>query len=212
LTNGTGTFTTTALPNGQYNVTAVYSGDVDFSSSTSSGYAVYVSPPTFLFSNLPTSLSVPAHGSSSTSFTVTNIAGYTGTVYFSCTGLPANSVCTFTPGAVDFTVTGGTQTVRLTVSTGSPATSVAGLLTLPALLGLAGLAVLSRRKRPQIWLGGVAMVLVGLAALSLSGCANNGAPATPTGSSTVVVHGQGSAANASSQPINQSFNLTIQVQ
>jgi hypothetical protein len=194
-------------------VTATYSGDVDFSSATSSTYAVYVSPPTFIFSNLPTSLTVPAHGSNSASFTVTNIAGYAGTVYFSCTGLPANSLCTFTPGGVDFTVTGGAQTVLLTVSTGFPTASFASILAFPAVLGLAGLAFFGRRrKQVQIWMGGLTLLLVGLTTLSLSGCANNGTPSTPAGSSTVVVHALGSAANASSQPINQSFSVTVQVQ
>jgi sugar lactone lactonase YvrE len=213
LTNGVASFTTSALPNGQYNVTAVYGGDVDFSSSTSAGYAVFVSPPTFVFSNLPTALTVPAHGSNSTTFTVTNIAGYQGTVYFSCTGLPANAACGFTPGAVDFFITPGAQTVKLTVTTGVPAAGFAGIALIPGFVLLLGMASSLRRKSPR---PAVALILFASAALAVcgfAGCGNSSSATTPTGSSQLVVHALGSPATVgTSQTINQMFTINLQVQ
>jgi sugar lactone lactonase YvrE len=215
LTNGVATFTTTALPHGQYNVTGVYSGDTDFSQSTSAGYAVYVSPPTFVLSNLPTMLSVPPQGSASLAFTITAIAGYTGTAIPTCSaGLPSNTVCSFSPGGVDFGVTPGAQNVVLTVHTGVPSAGFAGSTCWwPGILLLGAVLLFwKRRKLPRIALV-ILMLISGAAAASLSGCSNgSGSVATPAGSSTVTVQIAGSAAATGSQPISQSFQFTLQVQ
>jgi sugar lactone lactonase YvrE len=213
LTNGVATFTTTTLPNGQYNVTAVYSGDTDFSTSTSAGYAVYVSPPTFVLSSTPASLSVPARGSASMTFTLTAIAGYTGTVIPTCSGLPSNTMCTFTPGAVAYTVTPGTQTVTLTVTTGTNTGSFAALYLLPSVLLLGGLLLIQRR-RPLPKLLVIAMVIAGgiMASGSLTGCSTGATPPTPGGTATVNVQLLGSAAAPGGAAIKQNFSFTLQVQ
>ncbi|HEX4155444.1 MAG TPA: Ig-like domain repeat protein [Acidobacteriaceae bacterium] len=210
LTNGVATFTTTALPNGQYSVTAVYSGDSDFAASTSGSYAVYVSPPTFVMSNLPSSLSVSAHGSASLSFTLTPIAGYTGTVFFACSGLPQDTTCNFSPGAADFTVTPGTQTVQLTVNSG--VAILPGFIALPAVLLLAALLFFQRRREmPRLLM---MIVLLGGGAIlssSLSGCSSAASNGTPSGSSNVTVELTGSPA-PSGQNIVQHFTFNLQVQ
>jgi sugar lactone lactonase YvrE len=213
LTNGVATFTTATLPDGQYNVTAVYSGDTDFSTSTSAGYAVYVSPPTFVLSSTPASLSVPARGSASMTFTVTAIAGYTGTVIPTCNGLPSNTMCTFTPGAVAYTVTPGAQTVTLTVTTGTNTGSFAALYLLPSVLLLGGL-LLIRRRRPLPRLLVMAVVMAGgvMASGSLTGCSTGAIPPTPGGSATVNVQLLGSAAAPGGATIKQNFSFTLQVQ
>src|SRR6202000_613807 len=61
----------------------------------------------------------------STQVSVSGAAGFSGTVSFSCTGLPANAACAFTPATV--TVSGTTAaTTMLSVSTGSTASASAG--------------------------------------------------------------------------------------
>lgn len=212
LTNGVATFTTTTLPNGQYNVTAVYSGDTDFSTSTSAGYAVYISPPTFVLSNTPTSLTVSKQGSASLTFTVAAIAGYQGTIVPSCSGLPQNAMCTFTPGGVNFLITPGPQTVTLTVQTGvNP--SFASMFVLPSLALLAGLFLMNRRRRlPKLLL--TVLVLAGgaVAGGSLAGCSTGSSPSTASGSSTVTVQVVGSSAAPDGATIKQNFSFNLQVQ
>ena len=211
LTNGVATFTSTTLPNGQYNVTAVYSGDTDFSTSTSTGFAVYVSPPTFVMSKAPTSLSVPASGAASTSFTLTPISGYTGTVFLSCSGLPIDAICIFTPGAVDFTVTRGPQAVLLAVRTGV-APSSAGLFAIPCLFVMGALLFSARRKRmPRLLMAAVLMACGAIASASLSGCSGGTNYASAAGTATVTVQLTGSAAPGGPN-IVQSFSFALQVQ
>jgi sugar lactone lactonase YvrE len=213
LTNGVASLTVATLPNGQYNITAVYSGDSDFSTSTSAGYAVYVSPPTFLLSSVPTSLSVPAHGSASLSFTINPIAGYTGSVFPSCSGLPVNTTCTFSPGGVDFMVTPGPQSVQLTVQTSIPPPSTAGFFIFPSVLALLALLFFHRRKAlPRLLT--IAILLAGgaVASMSLSGCSGGGNSASPAGTSMVTVQLMGSAAAAGSSNISQTFSFNLQVQ
>ena len=212
LTNGVATFTTTALPNGQYNVTAVYSGDVDFSPSTSAGFAVYVSPSTYVLSSQPTTLSVATVGSASIGFTLTPISGYTGTVFLACSGLPQNSTCTFNPGAVDFTVTPGAQSVQLTVSTGIAPASFAGLFAIPSFLALAAIFVFARRKQvPRLLTIAVFLIGGAIASASLTGCSNGMNFSSPSGSSNVTVQLTGSPAVAGGPAIQQSFTFSLQV-
>jgi sugar lactone lactonase YvrE len=210
LTDGVATFTTTTLPNGQYNVVATYSGDTDFAMSSSAGYAVYVSPPTFLVSNTPATITAPATGSGSATFTLTPIAGYTGTVYLACSGLPKDAVCNFTPGGVDFAVTPGPQNVILTVNTGVAPAITASIL-FPSLLALAGL-VFFRRKHSMPRGLMVALVLVAAAAstLGLTGCGSGTNYASPGGSSTVTVTMTGTPGVTDN--ISQSFTFNLQVQ
>jgi sugar lactone lactonase YvrE len=212
LTNGVATFTTTSLPNGQYNVTAVYSGDTDFSTSTSAGYAVYISPPTFVLSNTPTSLTVSKQGSASLTFTVAGIAGYQGTAVPSCSGLPQNAMCSFTPGGVNFLVTSGPQTVTLTVQTGVNS-SFASMYLLPSLALLAGLFLMNRRRRlPKLLLIVLVLAAGAVAGSSLTGCSTGSSPSTASGSSTVVVQVVGSSAAPDGTTIKQSFSFNLQVQ
>lgn len=213
LTNGVASFTTTALPNGQYNVVATYSGDTDYSTSTSVGYTVYISPPTFLFSTPSTSVTLPANGSTSLSFTLTPIAGYTGSVIPSCTGLPSNTVCSFSPGGVDFTVNPTAQTVVLTISSGVPPSGFAGFWWLPGLFSLAALLLCLRRRKSLRVLTVAALALCTLfTTAALSGCSGSSATSTPAGSSTVTVQLAGSAAASGGATIQQSFTFNLQVQ
>lgn len=213
LANGVAKLTTTSLPNGQYNVVAVYSGDTDYASSQSAGYAIYVSPPTFLFTVPAGSLTIPAHGSAALSFILTPIAGYTGTVYPSCSGLPKNATCSFTPGGVDFAVTPGAQTITLTVQTGTAGANFAGLPWMPTALLASLFAFVLGWKRRRMTCGLMALLLLAVAlTTTITGCSSGNTLATPAGSSTVTVQLLGTAASSSSSTISQSFTFNLQVQ
>lgn len=60
-----------------------------------------------------TPVSVAAGSTATATVTVTPNNGFTGTVSFSCSGLPAGANCTFTPGSI----TGGSGTTQLTLLT-----------------------------------------------------------------------------------------------
>ena len=108
-------------------------------------------PANFTLAVTPSSATVQQGKSATLSVTITPTAANLGAVILTCTGLPANAACTFTPSLLEFTTT-GVQSSVLTVTTGAAvATSsrthridgdlsitLAGLTLVPFLLGLKG--------------------------------------------------------------------------
>ncbi len=214
---GVAALTTTTLPTGTYTIVATYSGDSGFASSVSNSIAVAVLAPTYVLSNVPTALTVTAPGSASATFTVTPISGYTGGVDMSCSGLPANTQCSFTPGVIYFTnivnasgatMIPGPQTITLTVTTDTPApTTVAGwLLPFGGLLLLTGWRV--RKSLPARGLFCTLFVLAGsgIVLLSMGGCSSSVAT-TPAGTSNLVVNFIGSPSGTAAVPTSGAGNL-----
>jgi len=90
--------------------TAVYSGDANYPSSGSTPVTVSVPD----FNVVPSGeVTVTQGQSQSISIAVTPVAGFTGTVSFSCSGLPVETTCNFTPPQV----TGGSGSTTLTITT-----------------------------------------------------------------------------------------------
>lgn len=202
--NATASITTNALPTGANSITAKYAGDTDYAPSTAAAITINVTlQPDFVVSAAPSPITVSSPGqSASTTITVTGSNGFAGATTFSCTGLPAKSVCVFSPATVT-----GTGTTMLSVTT-TAATSVPlgrndfnnwrslwtlrnTLTALIFCMALLALGFQARRRRVQIVGGGIlALVLIGLAA-----CGGGGGgvtppppnPGTPTGTSTVTV-------------------------
>ena len=81
--------------------------------------------------------SVAAGTSATTTVTVTPNNGFTGTVTFSCSGLPAGATCTFSPT----TVTGGGGTTQLTVLTAPNTATGTASVTIKGASGTASVAV-----------------------------------------------------------------------
>jgi len=172
------------LPAGTNVVTAVYSGDQDFNSVTTTPVTIIVTSPDFTISSDPSSMTVSAGGSTTDALSVTPILGFSGAVSLSCaSGLPAGATCSFSPSSLS---SGGGQS-NLTVSMQGPFTTQAsskatGWATGIQMAGLAGLFMLGfarRRKR------NLATLLVLIATFGfLSGCGGSSSP-----SSTVVVVG-----------------------
>ena len=206
---GIASLTSTTFPTGTYSIVATYSGDTGFAGSISNPVAVSILAPGYILTNTPTALTVSAPGSVSTSFLVTPISGYTGGIDMSCSGLPANTQCSFAPGVVYFGTTATPpQTVTLTIVTNTAApTTVAGWL-----LPFGGLLLLGtcslRRKLPA---GGlVKSLLLVLASASimggLSGCGSSFAN-TPTGTSNVTVNFIGTPTGTATVPTSGAGNL-----
>lgn len=188
------TFTT-----GTYSVTSVYSGDAFFNPSTSAAQSVVSTSPTFNAVTGP-QLSTVAAGQSALYTITLNEALFSGTISFSCSGLPAGTACVFSPQTLTGTGCSGTQTEALTITTTQPMTTSSmapGGFGPWAFLGLPGamlalLITLRRRSSPSWMSGSLGRVWLALALLiTLSGaiaCSNSQTiTGTPAGTSTVTL-------------------------
>ena len=117
LVNGVATFTYTP-PTGSTTLTLTYSGDSNFTASMGS-LIVTTGLPDFSLSATPTSASVPAGTSAVYTLTNAGINGFSQTIFFSCTGLPANAACNFAPAIV-----AAGQSTQLTITTNSGMTAL----------------------------------------------------------------------------------------
>jgi len=122
-------FTTTQMPLGLDNITAQYSGDANFSGSTSPVTSIDVGGAFGVTAN-PATITIAAPGQSgSTTLTFSAQNGLTGTGTLSpsmCSSLPPYSTCSFNPSTITFTSSTTTVPVTLTITTtgsGSAASS-----------------------------------------------------------------------------------------
>ena len=220
IANGVATLTTSISTVGSYSLTAVYAGDTNFASSTSSALNITVAVPGFTVTAAPSSVTIARGATGITTLTFTPMGGFTGTLTPSCGTLPSKLTCSFNPATV--TLAGNAVTSTLTIGTGSLAalsipafpghhpndlqTSLALLLP-GSLLAMFGLT----RRRKSLLHKPLLLVLAAAAIGALgtiSGCgnSNSGANATPAGSYNVVVTITAGTAGSQSVP------LTIVVQ
>ncbi len=102
LSNGAASYSTTSLPVGSDAISAVYSGDSNFSGSTSNAITVTVQAPvpSFTIGASPASGTVTAGSTAQTTITVTPVNGFNSPVSFACSGLPTGATCSFSPSTV----------------------------------------------------------------------------------------------------------------
>ena len=197
--------------------TAVYSGDSNFSGSTSSalqpGGNFNLTTPT-------TVVNIPQGGNITNSIVLTPYFGYSGTVTPTCSGLPAYSTCTFQP--VSAVVSGTAQipfTIYVYTSTNVTAENrqgLAGSRVTWAILSPLGLLTLAFVRRRRL-LGRRVLITLLIAlslgtAASLSGCTNAVEKSysyvvTPPGSDSVTVTLRDNNAPSVSHSINFTLNV-----
>ncbi len=191
LSSGQAQLTTALTQTGPNQIKAVYSGDNDYSGSTSGTITETVNPPpTFTVTANPTTIPVTAPGlSGSTTLTFTAMNGFSSNGAATVTpvygGLPSETTCTSS-----FMVTipsNGTTTAPITCQTTAPSsvipalrnrpqisgwrTTAAGALALACLLCAAMLA-LGYRKKQRGW--GLALVFAIFAMLAVSASCGGG--------------------------------------
>jgi hypothetical protein len=216
LTDGVATLTP-ALSAGSHQITAVYQGDGLHSVSTSSPERLspqqQSTTPTYAISLNPASLSLTAGQAGDTVVTVTPSNNQTSTspTFFtlSCSGLPAQTSCYFTPENVQIpTGSNAAVTSSFTLQTQGQSggflnmptfKSNKGTIALAILLpGILALGWLGRRRSSLIRLMMLALVVLA-ASFGFSGCAarytyyNHGPPpnvATPSGNYTITITAQ----------------------
>ena len=190
---------------GTYAITAAYSGDGYFKTSTSAAPAsVTTALPAFTTSAITYQQSTVAAGQTGLySFNVAQTV-YTGTISFAISGLPANSSAVFSPATLTATGCSTTNTVALSIVTQSAASQLSaiggggkgiwGSLTGLAGLGMALLVGLRRRRSP-LRHGNLWMALALLLAASGTVACGNGVSAvtrTPSGTYNITVTTSGS--------------------
>ncbi len=235
---GNATLQTDNLPAGNHEVVAVYQGHETFVASTSNVQQVHANDastvPGFTVAASPTSLNATVGGFASSVVTVTPNNGFNSYVSLTCSGLPINTTCSFTPVSVPASCTtgiGGAQTC-------TPGTSVMQIQTLsptktgslrggedagmpsyvfvfPLLFGLAGLGARNRRGLRNLALGMLAFTCI----VGMTSCAqrynylNHGPPpntGSPAGNYTVTIEAQSSTgANTTVPPTLPQITLVI---
>ena len=97
---GNASLQTDILPAGSHQVVAIYQGGAGYLTSISTPEQVQANVSTvagFTVAATPTSLSTAVGGFVSSVVTVTPVNGFNAYVSLSCTGLPVNTTCNFTP-------------------------------------------------------------------------------------------------------------------
>jgi len=185
---------------GSYTVWAVYAGNLFLFPSTAQPVALQSVIPTFIVTPTLGSTSVGQGQTAVNAFKVTTVGSYSGTLTFACSGLPANSSCTFSPASLTVgTDAYNTETVNI-VTSGSLSASAEhnapfskhGATMLAVLLpGAAVLVFGLRRRKYAAWFA--LAVLAVLASAGVTGCnsATTKALLTPAGSYTVTVTATG---------------------
>lgn len=191
--SGSATLNTSNLVAGTYNLTAVYSSDLNFAPVTSSVVSIDVIPPSALITASPATVTTPGGTPVVSTLTITALEGYSpklgAQLYCDNTTLPQYSECTFDVPTIDlFDHPGVPQISHVTFSsnlpvnvgelrTGTSPFMVAGMFG----LGLLGLAFRRRVKfdRSALTLVCLLLLLAG-AATGLTGCTNSGYTHTPS--------------------------------
>jgi len=223
VTNGQAQLTTTSIPAGTQLIFALYSGDPNYATSIASTAEVVAAAPDFSITFAPASVNISSPGASATTtVTVTGSNGYNGVINFSaasCSGLPSESSCSFSPASVT-----GSGTTMLTVSTTAPSllvplsrhidfggwrTTTGALRFFLLVVALCALGIQSRRRR---WnLATTALSLILLIGIAACGGGGSGGGTGPTNPGTPVVTNQVVTVTATSGTTTHTFTFTLNV-
>jgi hypothetical protein len=209
---GIASLATTLPTTGQNSITAQYSGDANYTGSTAAAVIVNVFLD-FSFTSAAPAITIASPGGSGTAvLTITGQPGYNGTVSFtamSCSGLPSESTCSFSPASV--TGSGSTTLTITTTAAHRASLEGSGWWTTSVGATLAGVFLLggaSRRRTRGRLLSVIAFAFL----ITIGGCGGGGSggggnndPGTPVGSSMVTV-------TATSGTITHTTTVTLNVQ
>ena len=226
VNNGIATLTPAALTSaaGTYGIAAQYSGDTNFTASTSNALSLTVVAPDFSLKAEQPSLTIAEGQTGTSKIDLTAVGGFVQTVTFSCSGLPVNATCTFSSPTLTPDAAGDLASSTVTIKTGTSTTALNVMQTSGGVVScfLAGAILFVVRKRkhsfPSRDVGIFRVLLIGLmlagASVSLCSCGGGGnsssgnsgsSPVTPAGTYTLVIN----AAAGSGAPKSVSVQVTV---
>jgi hypothetical protein len=222
LANGAGSVDDSQLTVGTHTITFQYGGDANFQPNTvSSTITVTTAPaPDFSISSSPASLSVTRGQTVKAQLTVTANGSLSGAVTFACSGLPAESTCSFAPASLTATP-GQASSTTLTISTTAPSSAIRELVLMTKARGMTALAFLlivpvcsGRRRhwlRLSLMIGVLSLTTASLLGCGGSGSSSNGSPDTgsPAGTYTVTVTATSTSGGST---ITHSLPLSVVIQ
>ncbi|MGC9224053.1 MAG: glycoside hydrolase domain-containing protein [Terracidiphilus sp.] len=182
-----------------------------YAASAVASAAYIITPPGFSATVSAPALTIKQGQSGVETLTVTPQGAYTGTLSFSCSGLPGDASCSFNPPTLTATGNDATLTATLTIAT---TMTSAGLVRhrapfeLVLLLPFGLLPFTARRKRARGWFLLIVFALCGLSLTALAGCGGGGAPASG-GSSTIYAGTVNLVITSSSGQTKVPIQLTI---
>jgi hypothetical protein len=198
---------------GSYSIVASYAGNMVDAASTSNAVTVTVNPPPdFAITASPGSRSVYTLQAASYTISITPIYGFNLPVALSCSGLPANTTCSFSPAAVN----GGSGSSTLTVQTTAPSPISQSKVKREnfrfAALGCLLLLLLARQTRSIAITRCTLLLLTFLLGAAVTGCTSQGklGNGTPLGNNQII-NITGTAINGS-QTITHSTTVTLNVE
>jgi hypothetical protein len=116
-----------AFDTGTHTISASYSGDQSFNASNTTQSQTFTITTGFygaIPSTLSTILISAPGGVGSTSISVSNSTGFSGTISLACTGLPSEATCPFSPATITANGTAATTSASITVTTKAPTASL----------------------------------------------------------------------------------------
>jgi hypothetical protein len=125
LSAGSSSFTSASLSTGTHSITATYSGEANYSASTSSPVTVTVTAapsPDYSLSISSASLTVARGGSGKLTIRVTPVNGFKQILELACSGIPAGGNCTFAPQTLN--PASGAVSTNLTVQAPSAVAAI----------------------------------------------------------------------------------------
>ena len=178
---GTATLTGVTLAAGTHSITAAYSGDTNFTTITTPAQAVAVQDFTLAMS--PASLTFTGSQSLSSTLTATPLTGgFTQAIALSCSGAPANSVCTVTASSLTPGTAAATTTVYITTQARPAVTTTKTGVAMVFFGSLCGLFLMRRRRK----LLGALLTVVAMVGLGMSVGCNTGIPIPVIGPGTAA--------------------------
>jgi hypothetical protein len=224
ITNGSATYTPSGLAGGAHNITAVYSGDANFTTSTSSAVVETVgSSPDFTLTSTGAVTQSVTHGKAATyTFALQPQGGtFAFPVTLTASGLPAGATAVFTPATI---ASGGSSaTTSLAIQTAAPnstSTSMSSPEGAPFLPITAALFLLpflrNRRVRarfgrmPRMLFSALFLLTAGVVTSGLTGCGSGDHDPNPSQTYTITVTASASPAGNTSLQHTATVTLVVQ--
>ena len=217
------TLTTATFQAGAHTVAVAYSGDATYQPSISASTALTLTAVTqgsFLLSLNSSAVTVTrGTPSAPNTITLTPTGSFNSTVSFSCSGLPSEATCVFSPPSI--TLNGGSGSTSLTF-TATPPTVAGGASQpswlvprgVPALFALLGVCLFGRRRKVRLLILPL-LLLMALSLLTACGSSSSGSGSgggggqsyggTPTGTYSIVI-----TASSAQATLTSTVTLTVQ--